>query len=219
MILNESLPLAQVTKVWVGQEKTHKNALISTVSIAVLPSLSDTISLSSSPVYSESSIHPSSELSSLCSLSKSMKTIYPMLQKLIFLWLAIIFLPIWPSKQHNRKWQSSLPSSEGSSFWNRFQFGCAFEDNKSRIRGTRASFRRQQEHNHEEQGAHSMVRNLLRKQWCLERRVISHTLLEEMTRSVNELSRGRQNEVGCMSVGYLVPAGTLLASLIHHFLT
>ena len=39
LILNESLPLAQVTKVWVGQEKTHKNALISTVSIAVWPSL------------------------------------------------------------------------------------------------------------------------------------------------------------------------------------
>ena len=47
-------------------------------------------------------------------------------KKLIFLWLAIIFLPIWMSKQHNRKWWNSLPSSEGSSFWNQFHFACVF---------------------------------------------------------------------------------------------
>ena len=81
---------AKRSKVWVGQEKPNKNAHILKVNIAVLPSLSDTISLSSSPVYWESSTHPSSESSSLCSLSKSMKSIYPMLQKLIFLWLAIV---------------------------------------------------------------------------------------------------------------------------------
>ena len=37
-----------------GQEKPDKNADILTVNIAVLPSLSDTVSLSSSPIYSGS---------------------------------------------------------------------------------------------------------------------------------------------------------------------
>ena len=55
-----------------------------------------------------------------------MKSIYSLLQKLIFLWLAIIFLPIWTSKQCSRKWWSSPPTWEGNSFWNRFQFGCVF---------------------------------------------------------------------------------------------
>ena len=60
---------ARRCKVMVGQEKTDKNAHISTVNIAVLPSLLDTISLSFSPNYSESSNHPSSESLTLCSLS------------------------------------------------------------------------------------------------------------------------------------------------------
>ena len=47
----------------------------------MLPSLFDTTSLSSSSIYSESSTHPSSESSALCSLSSSMKSLYPMLQK------------------------------------------------------------------------------------------------------------------------------------------
>ena len=64
-----------------GQEKNDKNAHISTVNFAVLPSLSDTASLSSSPIYSGSSTHPSSESSTLCSLSSSMKSMYLMLQK------------------------------------------------------------------------------------------------------------------------------------------
>ena len=59
---------------------------------------------------------------------------------IIFLWLTIVFSPIWTSKQRNRKWKSSLLSSEGSSFWNQFQFGCVFRDNKSRVCETRASF-------------------------------------------------------------------------------
>ena len=72
---------AERSKAGVGQEKPDKNAHISTVNITVLPSLSDTVSLSSSPIYSESSTHPSFESSTLCSLSSSMKSIYPMLQK------------------------------------------------------------------------------------------------------------------------------------------
>ena len=60
-----------------------------------------------------------------------------MLHKLLFLWLAIIFLPIWTSKQYNRKWWSAFPSSEGSLFWNRFQFCCVFQENESRVHGTR----------------------------------------------------------------------------------
>ena len=47
----------------------------------MLPLLSDTISLSSSPVYSESNTHPSSEPTTLCLLLSSMKSTYPMLQK------------------------------------------------------------------------------------------------------------------------------------------
>ena len=45
----------------VGQETRDKNADILTVNIAVLPSLSNTTPLSSSPIYSESSTHPSSK--------------------------------------------------------------------------------------------------------------------------------------------------------------
>ena len=64
-----------------GQEKNNQYAHISTVNIAVLPSLSDTVPLFFSPVYSESSTHPSSESTTLCSPS-SIKSIYiyPMLQ-------------------------------------------------------------------------------------------------------------------------------------------
>ena len=67
-----------------NKEKHDKNADISTVNTAVLPSLSDTISLSCSTVYSESSSHPSSESSTSCSLSTAMKSrfIYPLLQKI-----------------------------------------------------------------------------------------------------------------------------------------
>ena len=63
------------------QEIPYKNAHITTVNIAVLPSLSNTTSPSSSPNYSESSAHPPSESSTLCPLSSSMKNIYRMLQK------------------------------------------------------------------------------------------------------------------------------------------
>ena len=62
------------------QEKPDKNAHILTVNIALLPSLSDTTSLPS-PIYSESSTLPLSKSSTLCSLSLSMKCIYPVLQK------------------------------------------------------------------------------------------------------------------------------------------
>ena len=64
-----------------GQDKPDKNVRISAVNIAVLPSLSDTISLSSSPVYSESSTDPSIKSSTSYSISSTMKSIYPMLQK------------------------------------------------------------------------------------------------------------------------------------------
>ena len=72
---------AKRLKVGVGQEEPDKNAHIATVTVTVLPSLSGTISLSSSPIYSESSTHPSSMSSTLYSLSSSMWSIYPMLQK------------------------------------------------------------------------------------------------------------------------------------------
>ena len=50
------------------------------------------------------------------------------------------------SKQHIRKWLSYLSSSEGRKFRNRFQFGRVFQDNRSRVCGTRASFRGRREH-------------------------------------------------------------------------
>ena len=75
---------AKRSKVGVWQEKPDKNAHISTVKTAQLPSLSDTMSLSSSLVYSESSTHPPSESSTLCSLSSSTKRISPLLQKKYF---------------------------------------------------------------------------------------------------------------------------------------
>ena len=95
---------AKRSKVGLEPEKPNKNVYILTFNIALLPLLSDTISLFSSPVYSESNTHPSFESSTLCSLSSSMKSIYPMLQKLIFLWRDIIFLPIWTLKQCNGRW-------------------------------------------------------------------------------------------------------------------
>ena len=143
---------------WDGAGKTYKNVHISTVNTAVLPSLSDTISLSSSPIYSESSAHPSSQSSTLCLLSSSMKSLYPMLQKTNFLWIAIVFPLIWVSKQRNRESQSSLPSTEGNSFWN--WFGCVFQDD-SRAHRTRPSLCGRHKHNHEERGPRSAIRNVL----------------------------------------------------------
>ena len=65
-----------------GQEQPDKNAHILTVNTAVLLSLSNTTSLSSSSIYSESRAHPTSESSTLCLLSSSMKSkIDPILQK------------------------------------------------------------------------------------------------------------------------------------------
>ena len=72
---------AKRSKVGVGQEKPDKNAHISIANIAASPSVSDTTSLFSSPIYSGSSIHLSSESSTLCSLSSCMKVVYSMLQK------------------------------------------------------------------------------------------------------------------------------------------
>ena len=65
-----------------GQKKTDKNAHILTDDSAVLPSLSDTTSLSSCPILAESNTHPLTKSSTLCLLSSSM-SIYPnpMLQK------------------------------------------------------------------------------------------------------------------------------------------
>ena len=97
----ESLPLADVilgqrrAKSGLGREKrkkeSDKNAHILTVDTAALPSFSDTISLSSSPVYSESSSH-SSSINFMLSFIIHEKFIYiQCFRKLIFLWLTLIF--------------------------------------------------------------------------------------------------------------------------------
>ena len=91
-------------------------------------------------IQNHAQIHRLSHLLHSCSLSSSMKSVHPMLHKTNISLTTIIFKPIWMAKQRNRKWQSSLPSSEGSSFWKRFQFGCVFEENKSRVCRMRASF-------------------------------------------------------------------------------
>ena len=46
-------------------------------------------------------------------------------------------------------------------FWNRFQFGCVFQDNKSRVCRTRASLHGRCEHNREKRGPRSAVRNII----------------------------------------------------------
>ena len=63
-----------------GQDQPDKNAQIAIVDIAMLPSLSNTMSLSSSPIYSGSSTHPSSKSATFCSLSSATKSLHPMLQ-------------------------------------------------------------------------------------------------------------------------------------------
>ena len=150
------------SKVGLGQDKPDRNAHISTVNIAVLPSLADTVSLPSLPVYSELNTHLSLESTTLSLQSSAMKSIYiQCFRKLIFLWLAIIFSQIWMSKQCHRKWEGFLPSSEGSLFWKWFQFGCVFQYKKSRVHWTRASFWGRCEHNHEEREPSSAVQNVL----------------------------------------------------------
>ena len=104
VILSGLLPLAQVilglrgAKLgWVRKnprQKKKKKAHISTVNIAVLPSLSDTVSLSSYPIHSESSTDLSFESSTLWSLSLSMKNLYPVLQKTISLTSHRIFVDL-----------------------------------------------------------------------------------------------------------------------------
>ena len=65
-------------------------------------------------------------------------------------------------KTTQKKWKTSLPSSEGGSFWNWFQFGGVFQDNENRVHRTRASFWGQREHNCKKRGPHSTVWNVLR---------------------------------------------------------
>ena len=80
--------------------------------------------------------------------------------KLRFIWLAVIFLLTWMSKQCSRKWLSSLPSLGEGSFRNQLCFCCVFQD-KSRVRGTRASFCGWLEHNRKERWPFSTVPNVL----------------------------------------------------------
>ena len=84
-----------------------------------------------------------------------------------------LFADLMP-KQTQQELTSSLPSSEGSSFWNQFQIGCVFQDNKSRIRGTRASFRRWSEQNCEEQGPRSTVLAVLSMQKKKKKKNVSY---------------------------------------------
>ena len=82
---------AKRSKIEVGQEKTNKDAYILMVNIAVLPSLSDTLLLSSSQfVQNEAPIyHLSHQLRVCC--HHQWKVSIQCFRKLIFLWLAIIF--------------------------------------------------------------------------------------------------------------------------------
>ena len=110
---------AEWSKVGVGQEKPGGSAHILAVNFAVLPSLCDTTSLSSFQfVPSQASIHClSHQLYAVC--QHPWKVYILCFRKLIFLWLAIIFSPIWMTKQRSRKWVLSLHRKEvnfGTSF-------------------------------------------------------------------------------------------------------
>ena len=111
---------AKRSKVRVGQEKPNKNAHLSTINIAVLPSLSDTVSLSPPQFIQNQAPIPrlSHQLYARC--HHPWKASIYCFRKLIFLRLAIIFSLIWMSRQCNRKWWSSLPSWRGSLSWNWF---------------------------------------------------------------------------------------------------
>ena len=82
---------AKRNKVGVAQEKPDKNAHISTVNIAVLPLLSDTIIHSSSRfIQNQAAIHCSShQLYARC--RHPCKVSIQCFRKLIFLWLATVF--------------------------------------------------------------------------------------------------------------------------------
>ena len=127
----------------------------------MLPSLSGTTSVSSSPIYSESSIHPLSESSTLCSLSSSMKSLYPMLQKTN---ISLNSHHICTDLNIKTTQQEVI---EFSPFIRRqfvFEIGfslAVFSKTTKVVRGTWPSFHGQREHKREEQGPHSMVRNVV----------------------------------------------------------
>ena len=122
----------------------------------MLPSLSDTISLSSSPVYSQPNTHPLSESITLRWLPSSMKSIYPMFQKTnISLTTHHIFTDL------NIKMPLEVigfsPFIGRKFILKPVSVCCVFQDSKCRVRG-----RRQHEHNYEEHGPCSAVQNVLR---------------------------------------------------------
>ena len=144
-----------------GQEKPYKNAHILTVSLQCCHHC--LVQLHSPPpqfiLNQAPSLRPSRQNYACC--HHPWKVFIQCFRKLIFLLLAIVFSPIWMSKQWNRKWELS-PFIKRSSFWNQFQFGCVFRDNKSRVCKKRASFHEQCEHNCEDRGPRSAVRNVLK---------------------------------------------------------
>ena len=131
-----------------GQEKPDKNAYNSTINIAVLPSLSETISLS----YSESSTHPLSESSTSRSLSSSMKSLYPILHSTnISLNNHCIFTNL--NVKTTQQKVIEFPPSIGRKF--------VFKPVSVWLCFQRPSFRRRRKHNSQEQGPCSRVRNVL----------------------------------------------------------
>ena len=127
---------AKRRKAGVGQEKPDKNADVSTVNAAMLPSLSDTISLHSFPIYSKWSIHPSSKSSTLCSLLSSMKSMYPMLQKNKYFFDEPSYFRRF-EHQNNAIGNNRVLSLHRMEvcFETSFQFGYVFQDNKSKVHG------------------------------------------------------------------------------------
>ena len=117
--------------------------------------------LLSSQIYSEPSpIHcPHHQLYAGC--HRPWKVYIQCFRKLISLTSHCIFADLIASRTQEEVIEFFFHSLEGSSFWNRFQFGCVFQDNRSRVCGTRASFCGQCKHNCQERGPHSLVWNVV----------------------------------------------------------
>ena len=152
-----SITGAKRSKVGVGQEKPNKNAHISTVNTAVLPSVSRARFHSPPPPFIQNQTpihHPST--SGL--LSSSMKRLYPILNKTS---ISLTSHRIFANLNINITQQEVTEFSPfiGKQFILKLVSVClCFSRQQSRVCG--ASFRKQREHTYEKRGPHSMVQNV-----------------------------------------------------------
>ena len=96
---------------YIRKNPWNENACILTTNIAVVPSLSDTVSITL--FNSDSGSHPLAESSASYAVIIHWKSIQCSRKMIFFLLTSQCISLIWASTQYCRKWQSSLPSSEG----------------------------------------------------------------------------------------------------------